>query len=182
MPPVSRRWLWRGLLAAAVVLVIAGAAVAFVLSHPPGNVSHPNLEFTTPTTSTAPVPRPHAKKKVDNFQWPWYGLNNGRTRFLGAPPTLPPPLHVGWKFDDGALLEFPPVIYHETMFVLDDDCAARAIDLRTGHVKWFRKIGTLCAASPAIPPKAGLLRPPPPRPGGGPPGRWGRCAPASCNR
>ncbi len=157
MPPVSRRWLWRGLLAAAVALVIAGAAVAFVLTHAPGNVSHPNLEFTTPTTSTAPAPRPRAKKQVNNFQWPWYGLNAGRTRFFAAPANLAPPLHVGWTFTDGALLEFPPVIYHETMFVLDDDCAARAIDIRTGHVKWFRKIGTLCAASPAIAPKAGLV-------------------------
>ena len=41
--PVSRRLLWRGLLAAVVVLVIAGGAVAFVLAHAPGNVSHPNL-------------------------------------------------------------------------------------------------------------------------------------------
>ena len=157
MPPVSRRWLWRGLLAAVVVLVIAGAAVAFVLSHAPGNVSHPDLEFTTPTTSTAPAPKPHAKKQINNFQWPWYGLNGGRTRFFAAPANLAPPLHVGWKFGDGALLEFPPVIYHETLFVLDDDCSARAINIHNGHVRWFRKIGTLCAASPAIAPKAGVV-------------------------
>jgi outer membrane protein assembly factor BamB len=157
MPPVSRRWLWRGLLAVVAVLVIAGAAVAFVLAHAPGNVSHPNLEFTTPTTSTAPAPRPHAKKQVNNFQWPWYGFSTGRTRFFAAPPNLSPPLHVGWKFVDGALLEFPPVIYHETLFVLDDDCSARAININNGHVRWFRKIGTLCAASPAIAPNAGLV-------------------------
>jgi outer membrane protein assembly factor BamB len=157
MPPVSRRWLWRGLVAAVVALVLAGVAVAFVLTHAPGNVSHPDLEFTTPTTSTGPAPRPHAKKQLDNFQWPWYGFNNGRTRSFAAPPNLAPPLHVGWKFTGGTLLEFPPVIYHETMFVLDDNCLARAIDLRNGKVKWFRKIGTLCAASPAIAPRAGLV-------------------------
>lgn len=155
MPPVSRRWLWRGLLAAAVALVIAGVAVAFVLTHAPGNVSHPNLEFTTPTTSTAPAPRPRAKKQVNNFQWPLYGFTGERTRFFAAPGNIAPPLHVGWKFRDGALLEFPPVIYHETLFVLDDDCAARAINLTNGHVKWFHKIGTLCAASPATAPRAG---------------------------
>jgi outer membrane protein assembly factor BamB len=155
MPSVPRRWLWRGLVAAVVVLVIAGGAVAFVLAHAPGNVSHPDLEFTTPTTSTAPAPKPHAKKQVNNFQWPLYGLNGGRTRFFAAPANLAPPVHVGWKFTDGALLEFPPVIYHETMFVLDDDCAARAINLKNGHVRWFHKIGTLCAASPATAPQAG---------------------------
>jgi len=155
MPSVPRRWLWRGLLAAVVVLVIAGGAVAFVLAHTPGNVSHPNLEFTTPTTSTAPAPKPRAKKKVNNFQWPLYGFNGGRTRFFAAPANLAPPVHVGWRFTDGALLEFPPVIYHETMFVLDDNCSARAINVTNGHVKWFRKIGNLCAASPATAPKAG---------------------------
>jgi outer membrane protein assembly factor BamB len=157
MPPASRRLLRRGLLAAAVALVIAGGAVVFVLAHSPGNVSHPNLEFTTPTTSTAPAPRPHARKAVDNFQWPWYGFDGGRTRFFAAPAKLSPPLHVGWRFVDGALLEFPPVLYHGTMFVLDDNCAARAIDVRNGHVKWFRKIGTLCAASPAVATQAGLV-------------------------
>ena len=170
MPPGSRRWLWRGLLAAVVALVIAGAAVAFVLAHAPGNVSHPNLEFTTPTTSTAPAPRPRASKQVNNFQWPVYGFNNGRTRFFAAPANIAPPVHVGWRFNDGALLEFPPVIYHETLFVLDDDCSARAININNGHVRWFRKIGSLCAASPAIAPQAGLVLMPALAQGGHSPG------------
>jgi outer membrane protein assembly factor BamB len=155
--PVSRRLLRRGLVAAAVVLVVAGGATAFVLLHKPGNVSHPNLQFTQPTTSTAPAPRPRARHVVDNFQWPWYGFDGGRTRFFAAPAKLSPPLHVGWTFVDGALLEFPPVIYHQTMFVLDDSCSARAIDVRNGHVLWHQVIGTLCAASGAIAPSAGLV-------------------------
>ena len=155
--PVPRRLLWRGLVAAAVVLVIAGGAVAFVVSHAPSNVSHPALEFTSPTTSTAPAPRPHAKQVVDNFQWPWYGLDAGRTRFFAGPPDLRPPLHVGWKFFDGALLEFPPVIYHETMFVLDDDGSARAINVKDGKVLWHTRIATLSATSPAVAPQAGVV-------------------------
>jgi outer membrane protein assembly factor BamB len=157
MSPRSRRLLWRGLLAIVVVLVIAGGAVAFVLLHAPGNVSHPNLQFTTPTTSTAPAPKPKAKRVIDNFQWPWYGLDAGRTRFFAGTTALHPPVHTGWKFFDGALLEFPPVIYHETMFVLDDDGSARAIDVRNGHVLWHRIIGSLSAASPATAPKAGVV-------------------------
>ena len=40
----------------------AGAAVAFVLLHAPGNVSHPNVEFTTSRRPTAspPTPKPSA--------------------------------------------------------------------------------------------------------------------------
>jgi outer membrane protein assembly factor BamB len=155
--PASRRLLRRGLVAAAGVLVLAAAAVAFVLLHEPHNVSHPNLQFTAPSTTTAPAPAPRKKTVVDNFVWPWYGYDAARTRFFAGPTPLHPPLHVGWKFFDGALLEFPPVIYHETMFVLDDDGSARAIDVRNGHVLWDRKIGTLSAASPTVAPKAGVV-------------------------
>jgi outer membrane protein assembly factor BamB len=148
--PPSRRLLRRGLVAAAVVLVLAVAAAAFVLLHEPRNVSHPNLQFTAPTTTTAPAAPPHKKKAVDNFIWPWYGYDAARSRFFAGPPNLHPPLHVGWKFFDGALLEFPPVIYHDFMYVLDDDCSARKINVHNGHVVWFKKLGTLCAASPAV--------------------------------
>ncbi|MGH2874603.1 MAG: PQQ-binding-like beta-propeller repeat protein [Solirubrobacteraceae bacterium] len=156
-PGSLQRLLRRGLVVAAVLLVVAGGAVAFVLTHAPGNVSHPNIQFTAPTTSTAPATRPRPRRVVDRFQWPWYGFNGGRTRFFAAPAALAPPLRVGWRFFDGALLEFPPVIWHERMFVLDDDCAARAIDVRNGHVLWKRKLGTLCAASPAVAGSAGLV-------------------------
>ena len=32
---------------------------------------------------------------------------------------LDPPLRVGWRFCDGALLEFPPVIYDNTLYFED---------------------------------------------------------------
>jgi hypothetical protein len=70
----SRRWLRWGLVAVVVLLVLAGGAVAFVLAHEPHNVSHPNVEFTRPTTTTATATTPPPKKKapvpVDNFYWP----------------------------------------------------------------------------------------------------------------
>jgi outer membrane protein assembly factor BamB len=147
--PSSRRLLRRGLIALVVVLVIAGAVIAYVVSHVPSNVSHPNVQFTQPTT-TAPPPKPH-KKPVNNFQWPWYGLDGGRTRFFAAAQTkLHPPLHVGWHFDAKALLEFPPVIYHTTLFLLDDNGFARAINTVNGRVLWTHRVGTLAAASPAV--------------------------------
>ncbi len=155
--PVSRRLLWRGLVAAAVVLVAVGVAAAVVLLHKPGNVSHPNLQFTRPPTTTSPPPPRPKPVVVDNFQWPWYGFDTGRTRFFAAPAKLAAPLHVGWRYEDGALLEFPPSIYHETMYLLDDDASAKAINLRNGHVLWQRKLGTLAAASPAIAAPAQLI-------------------------
>src|SRR5690348_4351279 len=98
--PRSRRLLRRGLVAAAVVLAALGGAAAFVLSHAPGNVSHPNLEFTQPTTTTtAPVVVRRQHHAVDNFLWPWYGYDAGRTRFFDGPAKLHPPMHVGWRFN-----------------------------------------------------------------------------------
>ncbi len=154
--PVPRRRLRRGLLlAAAVGLVVAGGVAAFVLLHAPGNVSHPNLQFTSPVTTATTTTAP--KKPVNNFQWPWYGYDAGRTRNFNAPARLHPPLHVGWRFDNRALLEFSPVIYHGTLFVLGDDGLARALDTTTGRVRWVRRVGTLAAASPAVAGHAGLV-------------------------
>ncbi|HEY3728307.1 MAG TPA: PQQ-binding-like beta-propeller repeat protein [Solirubrobacteraceae bacterium] len=159
--PVSRRLLRRGLVAAAVVLAALGGAAAFVLLHAPGNVSHPNVQFTQPTTTTAPPPahrrRRRARVAVDNFLWPWYGFDAGRTRLFAGPSKLHPPMHVGWRFDDGALLEFPPVIYKETLYLIDDDGDAKALNLLNGHERWHHKIATLAAASPAVAAKAGVV-------------------------
>jgi outer membrane protein assembly factor BamB len=150
--PVPRRWLRRGLIAAAAILVAIGVAVAIVLLHSPGNVSHPNVQFTTTTTSRTSTT---AKPTADTFVWPWYGYDDGRTRVFDPPRDLQPPLRVGWHYNDGALLEFPPVIFHEGMYLLDDGGSARAVNLRTGHRLWQHKVGTLAAASPAVAAQAG---------------------------
>ena len=148
MPSPGPRRLRRWGIAVAVLALIAGGAAAYVLLHAPGNVSHPNLSFTAPTATT-----PAAKKPAPvapPFEWPRYGFDAGRTRFFAAPSTLAPPLRIGWRFNDGALLEFPPVIYGNVLFLLDDNGWAKAIDKRTGHPLWQRKVGTLAAASPAV--------------------------------
>jgi outer membrane protein assembly factor BamB len=149
--PSSLRWLRWGLVAVVVVLVLAGGAVAFVLAHAPHNVSHPNVEFTRPTTTTPPT------KPVDNFTWPRYGFDAQRTHFYSGPNPPEPPLHVGWRFQDYALLEFPPVIYRNTLYLIDDDGSAKALDKRTGRKLWETKVGTLAAASPALGISQGLM-------------------------
>jgi outer membrane protein assembly factor BamB len=63
---------------------------------------------------------------------------------------LHPPLRVGWKFNDGALLEFPPVIYDNRLFFEDANGWARGVSTTNGHVLWRRRVGTLAAASPAL--------------------------------
>jgi outer membrane protein assembly factor BamB len=151
----------RALLAAVATVIVAGVAVAVVLLvHSPKNVSHPGVEFTAPPTTAATTPPPappHKKSPVNTFLWPRYGYDAGRTRFFDPGGNLHPPFHRGWRFVDYALLEFPPVISGNTLYLDDDNAAAKAIDIRNGHKLWEHKLGTLAAASPAIGLKQGLL-------------------------
>ncbi|HET9101837.1 MAG TPA: PQQ-binding-like beta-propeller repeat protein [Solirubrobacteraceae bacterium] len=151
--PASRRLLRRGLIAGAVVLIVAGGLVAFVLLHAPGNVSNPGVQFTQPTsatTTTSSTTRAARRRAANTFAWPWYGYDAGRTRNFNSAANLRPPVHHGWTFDAKALLEFPPVIWHGTMFMLGDDGIAHAIRTTNGRQIWSRQVGTLAAASPAV--------------------------------
>src|SRR5207302_7687943 len=145
--PGSRRLLRRGLVAVAVLLLAIGGTVAVLLLHSPGNVSHPDLSFTRSTVTQPPPKKPVV---VNNFEWPRYGFNAERTRVLEGSGKLEPPLRVGWAYNDFALLEFPPVIYQDTLYLVDDNGSAKAIERRNGRVIWARRVGSLAAASPAI--------------------------------
>lgn len=153
MPSPSRRLLRRGLAAVAVLVVLAGAAVAYVLLNAPGNVSNPNVDFK-PTSAEPAVPP--GRRQVSNFQWPWYGFNAVRTRDLPS-SSLNPPFHVGWRFEDYALLEFPPVLYRSRLYLVDNDGSAKAINAANGHRIWQHKVGNLAAASPALAVSHGLV-------------------------
>jgi outer membrane protein assembly factor BamB len=146
-PPRRRR---RGLLVAGAVLVLlAGAAVAFLLANKPGDVSHPDVEFTTTTaTKPAPPPRPQV---VDRFRWPTYGYRADRTRnYLDAPRYLRPGFRRGWTYRSGVLLEFPPSIDGGSLYMLDDDGMLRALSKTSGRVRWEQPVGRLAAATPAV--------------------------------
>jgi outer membrane protein assembly factor BamB len=158
MPSPGPRRLWRrALIAVVILLVLAGGAAAFVLLHEPGNVSHPNLSFTNPTTTTAVIPPKKRKKVANNFLWGRYGYDETRTRAFPGAKGLRPPLHVGWRYNDYALLEFPPVIYQNTLYSLDDDGSVKAINKLSGHKIWEHKVATLAAASPAVDVKHHLI-------------------------
>src|SRR5579875_2536160 len=144
---LPRRPLWRVLLGlgiAALGVVVAG--VVIVLSKP-GNVSHPNVQFTAPRSTTTTTTSTRRARTVAPFSWPWYGYNAARTRDYAAPADLHPPLRRGWAYHSGALLEFPPSIYGNRMYFLDDSGDAREIDTRTGRIGWTRHLGRLAAAT-----------------------------------
>jgi outer membrane protein assembly factor BamB len=135
-----RRWPWWLALAGAL-LVGAGIAAYFAFIKAPGNVSHPNVEFTAPQ----PAKRKATKAAVN---WPIYGYDEQRTRYMpGA--DFGPPFRRLWTVAGSDLIEFQPVLAKGELFLMKNDGVAMGIGARTGKVKWRKKVGDLAASSPA---------------------------------
>src|SRR3954451_21409712 len=135
----------------AVVLVIAvGIAAVVILTGGPGGVSHPDVECTAPPTTTQQQPAQPKSVRDPGFDWPVYGYDQQRTRYLPLRRPIHPPYHQVWVYKSGALLEFPPVLTARSMFLLKDNGQLVAIGRRSAHVRWGRKLGHLAASSPAI--------------------------------
>ncbi|HYF24334.1 MAG TPA: PQQ-binding-like beta-propeller repeat protein [Baekduia sp.] len=143
-----RRLAW----VAVLVLGIALGAGGAVLLRGEGNVSNPDVEFEAEPPSTQPPPtrKPPARDPfADGFEWPVYGYDKARTRYLPVREALRPPFVETWKVTGRILLEFPPVLCGRQLFLLKNNGALYAISRRTGKVRWKRKLGYLAAASPA---------------------------------
>jgi outer membrane protein assembly factor BamB len=135
----------RAVLAALVVLLAAVVLGGYLYERQrTGSIYHPHARFVPQPTPTLPTGGP------GRFAWPLYGYDKNHTRFFPAPASVHPPFKGLWVRNSKALLEFPPVIYGEDIFQLGDDAVLNAIDKRTGHVIWSRRLGQLSASSPAV--------------------------------
>lgn len=132
----------RVLLWGSVALLVAAAVVGIrELRSPPGSIGNdPTVEFTeTNLRKTSPSERAN---------WPLYGYDKQRTRYLAA-SDVRPPFKRRWKKGGNILLEFPPVLGGKTLFLLKNNGALYAISKTTGRGRWRRKLGALAASSPA---------------------------------
>jgi outer membrane protein assembly factor BamB len=131
---------------AVLVLLLVGAALGGYLYERDrtGNIYHPHARFQPQPTPTLPAKGP------DRFSWPLYGYSKNHTRFFPAPAAVHPPFRRMWVHNRHALLEFPPVIYGNSIFQLADDGVLAALDKRTGRTFWSRQLGALSASSPAV--------------------------------
>jgi len=121
------------------LLVLAGAGIAAYLAlKRPADVSNPNAAFHEQ--------KPEPVKTVD---WPLYGHDRERTRYLPAKHLNPPFGSSLWSFQAGKLLEFQPIVVKHTIYFMDKDGEFYALSADRGKVQWRRKIGTLNASSPA---------------------------------
>ena len=127
--------------AGAVLLVAAAIVVGFLVFKRPGDVVNRDVTFATRET--------HKKKKEETVDWPLYGLDRARTRYLPL-KGLRPPFRQLWHFDAGQLLEFSPIVVRSTVYVMSNDAKVFALNSETGNVKWKRRIAELSASSPAF--------------------------------
>ena len=133
------------------MLLIVGGAAAFVATRG-GDVSNPDVEFRaepSPTPVPAETSTPEKGRQIDTFAWPMYGFTKDRRRFLPLKKTPRPPYRQLWKHVSGALIELPPVMMRNSLYVFNDDAVLEAIGKQTGRVRWRRQYGALAAASPA---------------------------------
>jgi outer membrane protein assembly factor BamB len=124
-----------------VVLVVAGAAVAaYLVTRRPADVSNPHAAFHD---------QKRKKKKPETLDWPMYGYDHARTRYLPVKGLNPPFGSSLWSFQAGKLLEFQPIVVHGTIYFMDKDATFYALSVHGGHIEWKRDIGSLNASSPA---------------------------------
>jgi outer membrane protein assembly factor BamB len=90
-------------------------------------------------------PKKQVKKTVN---WPMFGLNRARTRYLPA-SRVKPPYRLLWHYTERPLLEFPPIYVDGRLYAVNNSGTAFALDAETGKVLWERSLGRLNASSPA---------------------------------
>jgi outer membrane protein assembly factor BamB len=128
-----------GLIAGALITVFGAGVLAYQLLKPPADVHNENATF---------VPQKPAKPEAKTVNWPMYGLNPARTRYLPA-RGIKPPFRKLWRYTERPLLEFPPIYVAGKLYFVNNNGIAYALDAETGKVLWERSIGRLNASSPA---------------------------------
>jgi outer membrane protein assembly factor BamB len=126
-----------GLLVAA--LLFTAGVVGYELLKRPADVHNPDAIFKPQ--------KPPAPPKAKTVNWPMYGLNPARTRYLPA-KGIKPPFRKLWRYKNKPLLEFPPIYVGGKLYFVNNNGFAYALDADTGKVLWERRIGVLNASSP----------------------------------
>jgi outer membrane protein assembly factor BamB len=133
------------LAAAALALVAAAAAVVLYRMHLARDVrGSATVEFV-PTAVPKPAINPHFASIV----WPAFGYDDARSHV--APPTsVRPPFREAWRAYGRSLLEFPPAIAFDRLYLANGDGNLLAVSTRTGARAWTYRSGHCVAASPTV--------------------------------
>jgi glucose dehydrogenase len=142
--------LWReqrpwaiGMVAAFGLLLVGAGAAYQQLKRPPDVHNAEAIErFVEPA-------EPRQVKKPQSVNWPVFGHDRARTRFLPV-KGVKPPFRKMWRYTNRPLLEFPPVYVGGRLYFVDNSARAYSLDADTGRILWKRRVGRLNASSPAF--------------------------------
>jgi outer membrane protein assembly factor BamB len=134
----------RGATIALLVVAAVGFAAIFAgyeLLKRPADVHNTDAVF---------IPqKPKRVKKPATVNWPIFGYDRARTRYLPV-NGVKPPFDKLWRFTDRPLLEFPPIYVAGKLYFVNNSGFAYSLDADTGKELWKRRIGRLNASSPAF--------------------------------
>lgn len=144
--------IWRAMTGAERVVVIAAVIAlsstavfaAVALLKRPGDIRNSDAAFNAdkgPGKESKPPP----DRSID---WPRFGYDPGRSKFLNAQQVRPPFAKV-WKYKGDELIEFPPIVVDDRLYFIDNDGLYVVLDAKTGKVIWQKRITSLNASSPA---------------------------------
>ncbi len=133
-----RLWVLAG--GASVLAVVAGVAVYFAFIKRPADKDCPD-----PCTIATEA---EMKPTIGVADWPLYGLNQERTRYLNAPEVRPPYL-TKWSFKGNRLLEYSPILVGGSLYGINNNGLAFSVKTRSGKARWKREVATRNASAPA---------------------------------
>jgi outer membrane protein assembly factor BamB len=133
---------------AAIVVALLGAtallgAYALLLKRA-DDVSNPEVAFE----ARSEQPKKQKQPRDRRLDWPRFGFDNERTKFLNA-QHIRPPFRKLWKYQQQQLIEFAPIVQDNRLYLIDNDGVFVCLDARTGKVVWKKQFGSLNASSPA---------------------------------
>jgi outer membrane protein assembly factor BamB len=126
---------------------ITAAAVIFLLVFAAITIYHAVRRPPDVLNESAAFNANETKPTRETVNWPLYGYNPRRTRYLGA-KGIKPPFKKLWKYGARPLLEFPPIYVDGKLYGVDNSAHVFSLDADTGKILWKRRIGMLNASSP----------------------------------
>ncbi len=126
----------------ALGLLLSGGLIAYEQLKRPGDVHNEDA------INRFKPQKPPPPKEPKTVNWPMFGFNPARTRYLPV-KGVKPPFRKIWRFTDRPLLEFPPIYVGGKLYFVNNNGFAHALDADTGKTLWKRRVGRLNASSPA---------------------------------
>jgi outer membrane protein assembly factor BamB len=129
--------------------VLAALALVLVCAGIGGLIAYENLKRPSDVTNSDAAFNPDetAQKREHTVNWPLYGYDLRRSRYLPV-KGIKPPFKRLWSYGAKPLLEFPPIFVDGVLYALDNSGHAFAIKARSGKVLWKRRVAQLNASAP----------------------------------